>query len=164
MNDSKTRVLNWDDQETDTYLVFSIAGGLYATPLLDVREVVEFKSPKPLSNTKPSFLGVINIRGEIVGIVDLAMCLGGKATKAERPTLLVVGKDDAALAALVDEVLSVVKFEDSSIDRHAHGQQSDCISSGHLGIARLEERLVTLLDLGVVVGAQNISNLQKITA
>lgn len=167
MNQTKSVSHEWSEQEADTYLVFSLAGGLYATPLLCVREVVEFKTPKPLPNTRPSFLGVINVRGEIVGIVDLAMCLGGKAARTERPTLLVVGTGDAALAALVDEVISVVKIEASAIDRHAHGQQNkvDNAATGEFqGIARLDDRLVTVLDLGVALAAQNISKIGKATA
>ena len=154
MTDAKNDIKDWDDPEADTYLVFTLSDGLYATPLLAVREVVEYKTPKPLPNTRPSFLGVINVRGEIVGIVDLAMKLGGKATKVQRPTLLVIGTEEGALAAVVDEVVSVVRIEASAIDRQSHGEN----------IARLDERLVTLLDLKRVVSASEISNIKKAAA
>ncbi|MCA2959557.1 MAG: hypothetical protein IOD12_04845, partial [Silvanigrellales bacterium] len=41
----------WTETDADTYLVFRLGDITHATRLLDIREVVEFKAPKPLPNT-----------------------------------------------------------------------------------------------------------------
>jgi len=147
--------------ETAAYLIFALADGMYATPLLSVREVVEFKSPKPMPNAHPSFLGVINIRGEIVGVLDLSLRLGGKPISHNRPSLLVVGSQDGAIAALVDEVHSVANFAPSQIDPTS---KFDTGTGTCLGVARHDNFLVTLLNLESLVACSEVALLKKQSA
>ena len=161
MTDNTDTRHDWTDSEKDAYLVFTLHDGLYATPLLDVREVVEFKSPKALPNTKPAFLGVINIRGEIIGVIDLSVRLGGPAVQGTRLSLLVISSNDGAISALVDEVQSVVQIEPSKIEKYSKGQHEG--DSGY-GVARLDDRLVTIIDLKKVIDSSDIANLKKLAA
>ena len=140
--------------EANTYLVFSLMGGHYATQLLSVREVVEFKEPKSLPNTSPAFLGVINIRGEIIGVIDLSARLGGKQVQSARPSLLVVDTAQGAVAALVDEVLSVVTIDPKTIDSNSNkNSNGDAVE----GIAQLDKSLVTIVNLKSIVGDTKIA-------
>jgi purine-binding chemotaxis protein CheW len=155
MSGEKTHTAETSDTEADTYLVFSLQNSLYATQLLGVREVVEFKEPKELPNTNAAFLGVINIRGEIIAVVDLSTLLGGKSSQSKRPTLLLVESDNGAVAALVDEVQSVVTFDSTQIDSALATQTAGGMI---LGIARQERHLVTLINLKEIIGATRIAS------
>jgi purine-binding chemotaxis protein CheW len=147
--------------EDEAYLVFRVGQEIYGTPLLAVREVVEFKPPKPLPNTKGYFLGVINIRGEIVGVIDLSERLGSGKISGDRRTFIVVNAAHGAIAATVDEVRSVQRIHQDQIDTQIriHNQ-----SSYFIGVARLGADLVTLMDLPQVVTEQDITTLNAISA
>jgi purine-binding chemotaxis protein CheW len=169
----------WTETDADTYLVFRLGDITHATRLLDIREVVEFKAPKPLPNTHPSFLGVINIRGEVVGLVDLATLLGGKVPgSSARKILLVVGSEaipDAsaqrggerssgpgAVAVVVDSVVSVAHIPETSVDVQSRGQG---MHGSFRGVATLPDgSLVTLLDLSMILNASEFGTTRKTMA
>ena len=140
--------------EATTYLVFSLLGSRYATLLLSVREVVEYKQPKPLPNTNPAFLGVINIRGEIIGVIDLSTRLGGKPVSSQRPSLLVVDTENGAVATLVESVVSVVNIDPKTIDTRSNQNSK---GNSVEGIAQLDSELVTIVDLKSIVGQTKIA-------
>ncbi|CAN5512846.1 chemotaxis protein CheW [soil metagenome] len=132
-----------DDQQK--FLIFQMGAEFFGTPLIDVRQVIEFHQAKPIPQMPPYFKGVINIRGEIIGVVDLRERLSLKVTE---PGLsqLVFDTDSGPLAATVDRVQSVTVIEASQIDlRTASAQTAD--RSYFLGVAKVGDRIVTIMDL-----------------
>ena len=59
-----------DRQDEQEFLLFAVGQIMFGTPLLGVREIVKPQSYKHVPNTSDHFLGVINLRGQIVGVVD----------------------------------------------------------------------------------------------
>ena len=126
------------------FLIFNLGNEVYGTPLLSVREVIEYKIPKPVPNTDSSFEGVINLRGEVIGILDLR-----KIFKVEAPTaacLLVFESEMGVLAAAVDKVVSVTEIKDTNIDHKQSGGKKLDIEY-LIGIGKTDQGLVTLIDL-----------------
>ena len=148
------------DQPDDRCLVFRLGDELYATPLLQVREVVGYLAPKAVPNSHDSFLGVINIRGEIVGVIDLRVKLGHAATVNERTCLLVFEVDDGVLAAVVDSVESVTKMADDQIDRQPK-IKSKINLNYMLSIAKSKGGLVTIIDMQKVLDSEDILIISK---
>src|ERR1044071_8547754 len=62
--------------EQSQYLGFHIAGEEYAIGILRVREILEYDTVTRVPTTPPSIRGVINLRGRVVPVVDLAVKLG----------------------------------------------------------------------------------------
>ena len=62
--------------EQSQYLGFHIGGGEYAIGILRVREILEYDTVTKVPTTPPSIRGVINLRGSVVPVVDLAVKLG----------------------------------------------------------------------------------------
>src|SRR5258708_36311970 len=60
----------------ERYVTFLVAGETYAVPALSVREVIRWVAPARVPNAGPSVKGVINLRGEIVTVLDLRLRLG----------------------------------------------------------------------------------------
>ncbi len=58
------------------YVIFRLAGTDYAAPALNIKEVGEVVNQTPVPNTPPWLLGVTNLRGDILSIVDLRTFLG----------------------------------------------------------------------------------------
>jgi purine-binding chemotaxis protein CheW len=140
--------------EAERYLVFHIEGVRYGTRLLGVREVIEYVDPKPVPRTQANYLGVINIRGEIIGVVDLAPRLGQsqgpKAGGVGSRFLMIVETPTGNVACVVDKVELVAAFAPGDIDtRRAESRSFPQFT----GIARYKDDLVNIVDLpGLVEG------------
>ncbi len=150
-----TRYSDTDDGIDERYLVFKLGSELYATPLLRVREVVEPFAPKPLPNTPNHFSGVVDIRGEIVGVIDLRLRFGHKVAQSPYQALMVFATSAGPMAALVDEVESVITLSESEIEKQPN-IGSDLKTDSILGIGRKDKKLITLIDLMNVLEAYGV--------
>src|SRR5260221_11814111 len=80
--------------EQTQYLGFVVADEEYAIGILRVREILEYDTITKVPTTPPSIRGVINLRGRVVPVVDLAVKLGLPESRATRRTCLVVVEVD----------------------------------------------------------------------
>jgi len=99
----------------------------------------------------PDFtLGVINLRGSIVPVFDLRKKFGlGEKVFDDRTKLLVAEIGDAPVSFIVDEILDNIKVPASLVDPSPSVKmciKRECIR----GVARLEDRMVIILDLDKV--------------
>ena len=149
---SETRIIQDDDAR---FLLFKVAGELYGTPLLGIREVVEPQEPKPIPNTVPCFSGVINLRGQVVGVVDLRRRFGHEATKHHGMALMVFETDSGPLAAVVDEIDCVVQLTSSHIDTKSV-VRANVPTEYLMGIGNQDGRLISLIDLNKILGSEEL--------
>lgn len=142
-------------QEENRYLIFSLGREMFGTPLLGVREVVEPLAPKPVPNTRPFFTGVINIRGEIVGVMDLRARFQQTPKSEPGQAMMVFETSTGTEAALVDRIEAVAKISEKNIELQPN-VRSNIPSDYLLGVAKEGERLVTLIDLRKVLEEQEV--------
>jgi purine-binding chemotaxis protein CheW len=135
-----------EQAELAKYLVFRLQNELYATPLLGVREVVEPQMPKHVPNTADYFRGLINIRGQVIGLVDLREKLGYSTRETPAKALLVFDTEAGSVAAIVDSVEAVTSMPEESIHKRANTRSR--ISQEYLiGIGEFGQQMVTIIDL-----------------
>ncbi len=150
-----------DDLSTgnnEKYLLYQLGDGLFASPLIEVREVIEYRAAKPIPHTAPYFKGVINIRGEIVGVMDLRERLSIKGT--DKPVaLLIFETENGPLAAIVDKVHSVTVITEADLERRAatHGQSTD--RAYFLGVGKVEDKLITVVTLRKILSSDQLMDL-----
>jgi purine-binding chemotaxis protein CheW len=142
------------------YVSFSLASGSYCIPVDQVLQILRLENLLEIPKPPPYVEGVINLRGEIIPVVNLRQRLeiapqernvpkGGDARK-RRVIIARVGTRSYGLD--VDEVREIVDIDEASITNDAtvlFGARADFI----LGIARREEHLYMLLDLARVFSA-----------
>jgi purine-binding chemotaxis protein CheW len=136
------------------YLIFRLGGEEHGVPLLSVREVSSHRSARPVPNAPRHIVGVTNLRGTVISVVSLERLLRVvDASSDECRVMLVIDLGESTLAVLVDEVVAVRAIEDNEIDRSPHTELSEV--ANHLrGIAHLDDRLVTLLDLNSLLAGE----------
>jgi len=139
---------------TDKYLIYQLGDQFFATPLIEIREVIEYREPKQVPHTARFFKGVINIRGEIVGVIDLRERLG-MIPELNPVAQLVFETDKGPLAAIVDRVQSVTVINESEIDRRAVNQNATYFT----GVGKIEDYLISILSLKNVVTSQDLTGL-----
>jgi purine-binding chemotaxis protein CheW len=137
------------------FLLFKVGGEIYGTPLLGIREVVQPQDPKPIPNTVPFFTGVINLRGQVVGVVDLRKRFGCEAACRPRMALMVFSTESGPLGALVDEIECVARIPESKIESKAV-IRTHVREEYFIGIGNQDGRLISLIDLNKILGAEEL--------
>ena len=126
-------------------LSFSLAGQDYAVDIMLVREIRNWSEPTPLPKT-PSFVkGVINLRGTVLPIIDLAQRLELDGELAERRAVYIVLNEGERLFGIsVDAVSDILTVPASSLqDPPAMG--NDMADSCVKGLILEEDRLIRVL-------------------
>ena len=76
--------------ESTQYLTFQLAGQEYALAIMKVREIVEYGALTKVPRTPAAIRGVINLRGNVVPVVDLALLFGGTSSPITARTCIIV--------------------------------------------------------------------------
>lgn len=144
-------------EQATQFLSFTVAGSDYGLPILKVREILSYDGATPVPGTPPSIRGVVNVRGAVVPVVDLAVKFGRPATEVtKRACVLVV---DAAtgserftvglLGAAVNEVVELAPGDIEPPPAFGTGVRVDYL----LGLGKAPAGFVLLLDLDRVLSA-----------
>ena len=96
----------------EKYLIFNLAGKRYGLSLARVKEVTSFIEPTRLPNVPSYFLGLINLRGQVITVVDMAMKFGVGSMKflPQRTCIIISSIGQKQFGFLVDEVYDVTSF------------------------------------------------------
>jgi purine-binding chemotaxis protein CheW len=139
-----------EDETLPSYLIFKLAEELYGTALLSVKEVIKMSPIKPVPYMVHYFKGVINLRGEIVGIVDLRSKFEMGSAKSdganETGKILIIETPDALLGAIVDDLVAVEVIQEKDIDPDPAVETRIPIQF-FKGIAKKDDRLISLIDI-----------------
>jgi purine-binding chemotaxis protein CheW len=129
------------------WLHFDVGGQRFGVELLKVQEVQRVPTIVPVRGAPSDLLGIINLRGVIVHVIDLGLHLGFAATDArsDAARVVVLEANGNAVGLLVSRVAEVASLRDSDIER---AETALCAfpCAALLGIARHGSTLVTLLD------------------
>lgn len=141
-------------EDKERYLVYRIKDELYASPLLDFKEVIEFIKPKVVPNMPDYFSGMVNLRGLIMGVIDLRKKLGYHEDYEFKPSMLICETEVGALAAIIDKVEFVVYFSPAEIqDLKVEGKVDiSCLR----GFMQYQEHLISVIDI-----KKFVSNIDK---
>ena len=127
--------------ETRQLVIFSLAREEYALPITRVQEIIRYMEPRSVASSSPWIRGVINLRGRIVPVCDLAMRLGLSHQHSDSAKIAVVETRGGTAGVVVDSVEEVLTV---STDRIEAVGSAD---SGYVdGVAKLDQRLPILLN------------------
>ncbi len=149
-----------NNQDTHKYLIYQLGTENFATPLIEVREVIEFRAAKPIPHTSIFFKGVINIRGEIVGVVDLRERLNITASPTPMAQLI-FETENGPLAAIVDRVHSVTIILEKDLERRPAVHSGDNDRSYFIGVGKVEDKLITLVSLRKILNPDELVDLSS---
>ena len=153
-----------DDDQTK-YLTFNVNDGRYGVSIAGVKEIIEYPSLTQVPMTPEFIRGVINLRGNVVPVIDLAARLGQSSKEITKRTCVIivepeVDEEKTDVGFVVDAVYEVVNIPDEDIEAApAFGAeiQTDFIQ----GMAKRKEEFVILLEMDRVL---SIDELAKLTS
>lgn len=130
-------------------VTFSLAGKDYAIDIMKVKEIVKAGRFTYVPNTLPFVLGVYNLRGEIIPIVDLRLFFNIDVPDREDNTIqnvLIVNVGDQIFGIVVDAINTVVGIEKKTI-QPPHPLFGDISIKYIYGVVECNDRLFILLDV-----------------
>jgi purine-binding chemotaxis protein CheW len=140
------------------FLTFTLCDQDFGIEILRVQEIKNFTRVTPIPNTPPCIKGVMNLRGTVIPIVDLRMKLNMVAAEYSRFTVIIVVNVGAKIMGLVvDAVSDVLNVGADSIDEAPELGSID--TSFIKGLAKANDRLVTLLDIDQLLGEHSMTKL-----
>lgn len=145
------------------YLTFTVDHELFAAPIALVREVVEFQSITRIPLSPPVVPGVLNLRGAVVPVIDLAVRFGKNATQIGRRTCVVIVEmrvDEAVqpVGVLVDSVSEALEVSADRVEQRpmfGAGLRAEFVA----GMLNLEGRFVVVLELESVLSMSELERL-----
>ncbi len=143
--------------ERAQYVTLGVADDLFAAPVEKVQEILDMRPIARLPQTPETLLGMIDVRGEGIPVVDLRLTLGLPAapdTENTRIIVLALGGQNAdqRLGLRADRVFEVTILDDDALDPPpavSGNWSGHCIA----GIGRRNGRFVTVLDLERLLGS-----------
>lgn len=146
-------------------VVFAVGSQEFGIHISKVREIINITKLVTLPNMPPAIVGIIEIRGVVLPIVDLGLKFGwtdtnSSANAAKEQKVMLIESADSLVGFLVDSVLEVLQVPTNSIDlaSKVHGLASDLI----LGICSLEERLIPVVDSEQLLTENEASKLEHL--
>jgi purine-binding chemotaxis protein CheW len=137
------------------YLTFFIRGEEYAAGILRVKEIIEFERVTRVPAMPEHVRGVINLRGAVLPVIDLAAKFGHGPSEPARTTCIVVAETELAgemltVGVMADAVSEVVDIADDAIEvppSFGTHIRADFLT----GMGKLDNRLVLVLDVDRVL-------------
>ena len=133
----------------EQYAIFTLAGTEYAVPLGNVLEIGRPPNATPVPNVPDWVLGVANLRGDIISMVDLRAFLGMQRRSFGRDNrILVVQADQAVVTTglVVDRINGIGYLAEDRIGP-PHGPIEDQVTPYLHGVYEHDGRLLVVLDL-----------------
>ncbi|MBT4791556.1 MAG: purine-binding chemotaxis protein CheW [Halobacteriovoraceae bacterium] len=153
-----------EDEEVDEnkmkYLVFWLQGERYGAPLLTVKEVLRTSEIKKVPYMVDHFKGVINLRGQIVSVIDLRARFGLSSEIISGTYILVFETNNGLLGAIVDEIDSVIKIEDEDVDTNPLIETKVPIDF-FIGVGKLSNGLVNMVDISKCISEDDLRLIKK---
>jgi len=137
------------------FLAFSLGQEQFAIPLLAVKEVIAKPDYTPIPHTPSHFLGIINLRGQVISVVDLRTKFGIKADPTAESAVIICDLHPLSIGVVVNSVNSVLSLTDDKISPPPEVESSK--KTDHfMGVARHDNRLVLLLDIARALGVEDL--------
>jgi purine-binding chemotaxis protein CheW len=150
--------------EPQQYLVFSLCGEAFAIGIRSIKEIIEYGQLTEVPMMPDLVRGVINLRGAVVPVVDLAVRFGRAPTEVARRTCIVIIEIESqpgeaqTIGVIVDAVTEVLDIPPQDIEpppSFGARIRSDFIE----GMGKVGGKFVILLDMGHALSIDELSDI-----
>ena len=148
-------------EEQQQYLTFLLGEEMFAIGILSIREIIEYGYVTEVPMTPPYIRGVINLRGAVVPVVDLALRFGREALDNTKRTCIVIVEIESAkgsheMGVVVDAVSEVLEISHDDIEpppEFGGHIRSDFIK----GMGKINGKFVIILNANKVLSIDELS-------
>jgi len=137
------------DQDASLLLtVFSFGEALFALDAMRVQEIIRAGAITPVHRAPEHVLGIINLRGRIVTVMDPAVRIGlGAQSPGASSRILIVDWQDEHVGLLVSRIQDMVSLDRSAL-QGAPSNLRQALGAFQAGVVQIQEQMVSVLDIG----------------
>lgn len=142
------------------FVRFQVGEELYGIDIHAVQKVERMQPVTRLPRSLPFIEGVINLRGEVIPVIDLAKRFGMTPVEAgSRTRIIIVRISGRGVGLVIDGVTGVLQLKESSIDPAP--PQAFPVDQRYVeAVGRAEEGLIILLNLDLLLSVEEMAQLQ----
>jgi purine-binding chemotaxis protein CheW len=149
------------ETEENQFVTFLIGGESYGVEVLCVSEILGMTEITPVPNTFQFMKGVINLRGEVVPVVDMRLKFGMNEKEYDAFTVIIIVEVKRRLVGMiVDAVSDVANIPISSIQNTPHFTtkiETDFIR----GIGQIGDQLIIILDVDRILTTEEFQMIEE---
>lgn len=156
-----------NEAKTTVYLTYSLGDETFATPVTDVREILEMMSITHVPQAPAYVKGVLNIRGMVLPVIDLRLKLSLMADEENPKSRIIVfdvqkGKERLLIGCIVDAVTDVLEIAQDQIEPTPNLE--DYKNSKYIdGMAKIDDHFIMLINIHKVFSEEEASDLANTT-
>lgn len=136
------------------FLCFRLENENYALPLADVKEVLAIPDITPIPQVPNYFLGIMNLRGQVISVIDLRLKIGLKGAKSAETCIIIIEHGETCVGIVVDEVRSVMTLQEGDL-KPAPDMGGAKRAQYITGVVNRDEELILTLDIARALDLQN---------
>ena len=140
--------------ETKQYIVVKLDNEQYGIDISFVDNIVRMQQITRVPKAQSYFAGVINLRGEIIPVMNLRLKFGLEAKESTNATRIIIVKpeNNAKVGILVDEVREVVTLGGEDVEKAVYDEQGINL----LGVGKYKDTLISLMNIqGIISDLDN---------
>lgn len=140
--------------ETKQYIVVKLDDEQYGIDINFIDNIVRMQPVTRVPKAQSFFEGVINLRGEIIPVMNLRLRFDLAQKEHTNATRIIIVKpeNNAKIGILVDEVREVVTLVEEDVEKTVHDEQGMNL----LGVGKYKETLISLLNIqGIIQEVEN---------
>ncbi|WP_454784175.1 chemotaxis protein CheW [Legionella sp. WA2024007413] len=154
--------LKTKEQQLVQLIVFRTGNEEFCIPINDAQEIIKVVPITPIPDSPYFMRGLINVRGDIVAIIDIKKLFSLPSIDIDNPKHIIITKQRSGIFGLiVDEVVEVLRVNGTDIN-----QNPSSIVNIHEkyvgGVVIYENRLIILLDLSSILTQEELIKLSVI--
>ncbi len=164
---NSTNTLLATQDQPGQYLTFLVGQESFAISILDVKEIIEISSVTRVPMTPDYIHGVINLRGNVVPVVDLSARLGHGCTEISKRSCIVLVEIELPdsvqlIGMLVDEVKEILEIAAENI-QPAPDFGTDIRTEFIQAMGRVDDDFIILLAINRVLSIEELSQLEQVS-
>lgn len=145
------------------YICFNLGSQEYGVPLLSIKEVLGLPEVTAIPQTPNHFLGIMNLRGNVISVMDLRAKIGLKSPNTDETSVMIFDLGNYMLGVVVDKINAVIIIEDSEISERPMleaNKSTDYIEN----VYRNKDHLVLLISISKALSLEDhaaLSNMHQ---
>ena len=148
-------------KELDQYLTFILNGEEYGVPIMKVSGIQGWERPTPIPNSPDYVMGIINLRGEVVPIIDLRKRFSLDVKPYDTHTVVIVVKieqdeKEKTVGLIVDAVADVHDIDAEDMKKtpdFGEKPQDDFVR----GLGMVDDKMIIILKIDHLIDWKNVS-------
>lgn len=152
------QLLGFDNADTSQLIVFKVGVEVFALHIDDVQEILKAGVVTPIPDSPPFMAGLINVRGNIISVIDLRSYLNLSEEEEINDHIIVTRDESNVFGLLVDEVSEVRRVNREEIKR-----PPKLLTSVHddyvKGVIAEEAALIIVLDIEKVLSDDELTKM-----